>query len=133
MKHNEQTQFDMVKKFHEIYGCNINEIPKLPNKSERELRKKLLKEEYEEYLDGEENNNIVEISDALADMLYIIYGTAVSYGIPINKIFQEVHESNLSKCDENGNPIIREDGKILKGKNYFTPKIEKILKDHNCE
>ena len=118
-----------VKKFHEIYKCNIGSLPMLPSKDERDLRISLLDEEFNEYLVAESKNDIVEISDALGDMLYIIYGTAISYGIPINEIFNEIHDSNLSKLDISGNPILRDDGKILKGPNYFKPDIKKILEE----
>jgi predicted HAD superfamily Cof-like phosphohydrolase len=118
-----------VHDFHTIYKCNISNTPGFPNQNERELRKNLLMEEYKEYTDAEESNNFVEVCDALADMLYIIYGTAVSYGIPIDEIFQEVHNSNLSKLGEDGKPIYREDGKVQKGPNFFKPDICKILKE----
>lgn len=124
------TQLSKVKQFHETYGANISESPKLPGHTERSLRINLLSEEFQEYLDGEQNNDLVEISDALGDMLYIIYGTCVSYGIPINEIFDEIHASNMSKLGEDGKPIYREDGKVLKGPNYFKPNISKILESH---
>ena len=124
------TQFDMVHEFHRIYDCNVASKPELPSKDERALRISLLKEEYNEYIQGEKNNDIVEIADALADMLYIINGTCVSYGIPIDRIFAEVHASNMSKLDENGQVIRREDGKVLKGPNYFKPRIQEIIENH---
>lgn len=124
------TQFEMVDEFHRVYDCNIGNEPKLPNKDERALRISLLKEEYNEYIMGEKHDDIVEIADALADMLYIINGTCVSYGIPIDKIFAEVHASNMSKLDENGKVIRREDGKVLKGPNYFKPRIKEIMENH---
>lgn len=124
------TQFDMVHEFHRVYDCNISNQPKLPNRDERALRIRLLQEEYNEYIQAEKNNDIVEIADALADMLYIINGTCVSYGIPIDQIFAEVHASNMSKLDENGKVIRREDGKVLKGPNYFKPKIKEIMENH---
>jgi predicted HAD superfamily Cof-like phosphohydrolase len=127
------TQYHKVKQFHEIYNCNIGSRPVFPCDDERELRKKLLKEEFDEYLRAEEDNDLVEVADALGDMLYIIYGTAVSYGLPINDIFDEIHNSNLSKLDENGNPIRREDGKILKGPNYFKPDISSIINQNRKE
>jgi len=121
------TNHEMVLEFHNTYNCNINERPALPDETERTLRIKLLKEEFEEYLSGEQNNDLTEISDALGDMLYIIYGTAISYGIPIDAIFTEIHNSNMSKLGEDGKPIYREDGKVMKGPNYFKPNIEGIL------
>lgn len=122
-----KTNYEMVEEFHKTFGANVGEKPELPNEQERELRKKLLTEEFNEYLEGEHNNDIVEISDALGDMMYIIYGTAVSYGLPIDEIFQEIHSSNMSKLDENGKPIYREDGKVLKSNLYFKPNIKKII------
>lgn len=121
------SKYDMVKEFHNIYGSYISKESKFPSQKVRELRKNLLDEEYNEYLKAEETNNYIEVCDALGDMLYIIYGTALSYGIPIDEVFEEIHKSNMSKLDENGNPIYREDGKILKGKNYFRPNIAKII------
>lgn len=121
------TNNEMVRQFQEIFGANIGNKVELPNEEERTLRIKLLKEEFDEYLEGENNNDIVEIADALGDMMYIIYGTAISYGIPLDDIFKEIHDSNMSKLDENGNPIRREDGKILKGESYFKPDIKRIL------
>lgn len=117
-----------VKEFQKAFNSNVGIASELPDSSERELRIKLLKEEFEEYIDGENNNDLVEIADALGDMLYIIYGTAVSYGIPLEEIFDEIHRSNMSKLGEDGNPIFREDGKVLKGPNYFKPDISKYLK-----
>ena len=120
-------KMQMVTEFHSVNEAHIGKSPCLPADNERELRKRLLQEEFEEYLTGENNNDIVEIADALGDMLYIIYGTAVSYGIPIEQVFEEIHRSNMSKLGEDGLPIRRADGKILKGPNYFRPDIHKIL------
>ena len=121
------SNFKKVKEFHEKFQIAIPAKAGLPDNDTRELRKRLLNEEYQEYLLGEANNDLVEISDALADMLYIIYGTADAYGIPIDDIFAEVHDSNMSKLGLDGKPIRREDGKILKGPNYFKPNIGKFL------
>ena len=118
---------DMVQDFHSAFGANIGTKPILPDENERELRIKLLREEWEEYLEGETNDDIVEIADALGDMLYIIYGTCVSYGLPIDEIFKEIHDSNMSKLGEDGLPIRREDGKVLKGPNFFQPKLKEII------
>lgn len=117
----------MVAKFHEVYGTYMQDNPDFPNQNVRDLRIKLLQEEFDEYLLAEKDDHFIEVCDALGDMLYIIYGTCVSYGIPINEIFQEIHNSNMSKLDENGKPIVREDGKILKGPNYFKTDIKGII------
>ncbi|RYF06923.1 MAG: hypothetical protein EOO77_26315 [Oxalobacteraceae bacterium] len=100
----------------------------------RKLRSDLLEEEFNEYLDGEKNNDLVEIADALADIIYIAYGTGVSYGLPMDEIFDEVHRSNMSKLGEDGRPVYREDGKVVKGPNYSKPDIhaivERLIREH---
>jgi predicted HAD superfamily Cof-like phosphohydrolase len=122
--------FNSVKQFHETYGANISTNPAFPSAEERNLRIALLQEEFNEYLEAERDNDFIEVCDALGDMLYIIFGTAVSYGIPINEIFAEIHASNMSKLAEDGTVIRREDGKVLKGPNYFKPDIKKIVDAH---
>jgi len=91
------------------------------------LRRKLLKEEVEEYFEGEDKDDLENVAKELADIIYIVCGTAVSYGIPLDRVFDEVHRSNLSKLGDDGKPLRREDGKILKGPNYSPPNIKKIL------
>ena len=118
---------DALREFHEAFDLTRSEVPGLPSKDIRDLRINLLKEEWEEYLEGEATDDLIEIADALADMVYIAYGTAVAYGIRLDKVFEEVHSSNMSKLDANGKPIYREDGKVLKGPNYSPPNIETIL------
>ena len=122
------THTEMVAEFHKIYSVLISDKPQLPTQETRDLRISLLKEEFNEYLFGEYNDDLVEIADALGDMLYIIHGTAVSYGIPLDEVFTEIHRSNKSKLGEDGKPIYREDGKVLKGPNFFRPDVAGILK-----
>lgn len=117
---------DMVEEFHKAYNLPIRYEPELPGSDERTLRRTLLSEEYWEYVEAEDKNNIVGIADALADMIYIIHGTAIVYGIPLDAVFEEVHKSNMSKLEE-GKPLYRSDGKVLKGSNFQEPKIEEIL------
>jgi predicted HAD superfamily Cof-like phosphohydrolase len=124
---NELSPFQKVLDFTTTYGQLVADKPSLPSATLRKLRKNLIKEEYQEYIDGEKNNDLVAIADALADMIYIIVGTAITYGIPLYDVFNEVHDSNMSKLDDEGKPIYREDGKILKGPNYFPPRIKEIL------
>lgn len=95
------------------------------------LRHELMREENEEYLEACSEGNMVEIADALGDMLYILCGTILEHGMQdkIEEVFEEIQRSNMSKLDENGKPIFREDGKILKGPNYFKPNIYSILND----
>jgi predicted HAD superfamily Cof-like phosphohydrolase len=115
-----------VKDFHQAFGQRVGETPELPSKDERELRRKLLAEEYTEYVVAEYNNDIVEIADALADIIYIAAGTAVSYGIPLDRIFTEVHRSNMAKLVD-GKVIRRSDGKVQKPEGWTPPNIKNIL------
>jgi len=119
-----------VKEFHEVFKIGNREIPEV-NVSEPEymLRYNLLKEENEEYLEACKSGNLVEVADALGDQLYIIFGTILRHGLhhKIEEVFDEIHRSNMSKLDEKGEPIFREDGKIMKSSNYFKPDIQKVL------
>ena len=123
-------QINHVKLFHESFGIENKTRPS-SNLSEKvySLRYNLMKEENDEYLDACEKGDMVEIADALGDMMYILCGTILSHGLQgkIEEIFEEIQRSNMSKLDENGKPIYREDGKILKSKKYFKPNISKIL------
>jgi predicted HAD superfamily Cof-like phosphohydrolase len=122
-------QLDLVKEFHEKFLVEQSEEPTLIPENDFLLRKKLMDEENKEYEEACWNGNIIEIADALGDQLYILCGTILKHGLQykIVEIFDEIQRSNMSKLDENGNPIFREDGKILKGKNYNPPNLEKIL------
>lgn len=121
-------QIDDVKKFHESFGITNNDVPTL-NKESFMLRFNLMKEENEEYLEAANNNDMVEVADALGDMLYILCGTIIEHGMQhkIDEVFSEIQNSNMSKLGDDGNPIYREDGKVLKGPNYFKPNIKRIL------
>jgi predicted HAD superfamily Cof-like phosphohydrolase len=120
-----------VEKFHSAFGLGIASKPKaFLDEKKLKLRFDLLAEENEEYFEAAMKNDLVEVADALGDMLYIICGTILEHGMQhkIEEIFNEIQRSNMSKLGENGKPIYREDGKVLKGPNYFKPDIEKILK-----
>ncbi len=123
-------QIDHVAKFHNVFqiGNELEPIA-LVGESTYNLRYNLMKEENDEYLDACKNGDLVEIADALGDQLYILCGTILKHGLQnkIEEVFDEIQKSNMSKLDSNGNPIFREDGKILKGENYFKPNIQKIL------
>ena len=126
-----QKQLNAVKIFHETYGLGVsNEMKANLGKLKNELRFNLMKEENEEYLEAVENNDIVEIADALGDMLYILCGTILEHGLQhkIEEVFDEIQRSNMSKLGEDGKPIYREDGKVMKGPNYFKPNFSEILK-----
>lgn len=125
-----QKQLNAVKLFHETYGLGVsNEMKADLGKLKNELRFNLMKEENEEYLEAVKNNDIVEIADALGDMLYILCGTILEHGLQdkIEAVFDEIQRSNMSKLGIDGKPVYREDGKVLKGPNYFKPNFEKIL------
>ena len=126
-----QKQLNAVKLFHETYGLGVStELKADLGKLKNELRFNLMKEENEEYLEAVENNDIVEIADALGDMLYILCGTILEHGLQhkIEEVFDEIQRSNMSKLGEDGKPIYREDGKVMKGPNYFKPNFSAILK-----
>ncbi len=121
-----------VKEFHDAFGIENAYQPKAEiGESQITLRHKLMKEENEEYLEAAENGNLVEIADALGDQLYILCGTILKHGLQdkIVEVFQEIHRSNMSKLDENGKPIYREDGKVMKSDLYFKPDISYIIEE----
>ncbi len=121
----------MVLEFHRVMGLGVSNRPKLPENSIRELRLKLLDEEYiKEYLPAEADNDLVEIADALADMVYVIFGTAIEYGIPLNEVITEVHRSNMTKVSPSGLVLRRQDGKVLKPETYSPPDIKGILESN---
>ena len=124
-------RIEAVKQFHDAFGLGIKEAPQADlGKAKNLLRFNLMKEENEEYLEAANNNDLVEVADALGDMLYILCGTIIEHGMQhkIEEVFEEIQESNMSKLGADGKPIYREDGKVLKGPNYFKPDIKKILK-----
>ena len=123
-------KIDAVALFHETFKIgNANEITLVDEKTYN-LRHALIKEENDEYLEACKNEDIVEIADALGDMLYILCGTIIEHGLQdkIEAVFNEIQRSNMSKLGEDGKPIYREDGKVMKGPNYFKPNFEEILK-----
>lgn len=125
-----QKQIDSVKIFHTAFKIGHSEIPIADlGESKHTLRYNLMKEENEEYLEAVQNNDLVEIADALGDMMYILCGTIIEHGLQhkIEAVFDEIQRSNMSKLDEDGNPIYREDGKVMKGPNYFKPNFSQIL------
>jgi len=124
-------QLDSVKQFHSSFGLGISEAPKATlGQNVDLLRFNLMKEENEEYLEATKNNDLTEVADALGDMLYILCGTIIEHGLQykIEEVFDEIQRSNMSKLGANGLPVYREDGKVLKGPNYFKPDFTEILK-----
>ena len=119
-----------VKEFHKAFKLDYLDKPKADlGIDKNKLRFNLMKEENEEYFEAANNNDMVEVADALGDMLYILCGTIIEHGMQhkIDEIFSEIQNSNMSKLGADGNPIYREDGKVLKGPNYFKPDIKGIL------
>jgi predicted HAD superfamily Cof-like phosphohydrolase len=126
-----QKQLHAVKEFHTAFAIGHGEHPRADlGETKKMLRFNLMKEENEEYLEAVQNNDLIEIADALGDMLYILCGTIIEHGLQhkIEEVFDEIQRSNMSKLGEDGNPIYREDGKVMKGPNYFKPDFSKILR-----
>ena len=126
-------KINKVKQFHEVFLIGNEEKPKaVIDESIFLLRHRLMHEENQEYLDACKNGDLVEIADALGDMLYIWCGTVLKHGMQevIGDIFDEIQKSKMSKLDKNNMPIFREDGKVMKGDNYFKPDIKSILLKH---
>ncbi|MFC4720833.1 hypothetical protein ACFO5O_00760 [Geojedonia litorea] len=123
-------KIEAVKAFHTAFKIGHRDTPKADLGFEKnELRFNLMREENEEYLEAANNNDLVEVADALGDMLYILCGTIIEHGLQykIEEVFEEIQRSNMSKLGDDGEPIYREDGKVLKGPNYFKPNIKTIL------
>lgn len=123
-------KINSVKEFHEVFKIGSRETPEgAISEAEYLLRHKLMQEENDEYLEACKRGDLVEIADALGDKMYILFGSILKHGLQdkIEEIFDEIHRSNMSKLDENGRPIFREDGKILKSNRYFKPDIRKVL------
>ena len=125
-----RNQLKSVKIFHEAFGVKISNKPTLElSKDILKLRHSLMEEENNEYLKAVEEKNLIEVADALGDMLYILCGTILTHGFQnlIEDIFDEIQSSNMSKLGDDGKPIYRNDGKVLKGPNYKKPNIKKII------
>ncbi|MFX0558104.1 hypothetical protein ACOCEA_14985 [Maribacter sp. CXY002] len=125
-----KSKINAVQQFHESFGLGVSHEMKANLGDEKNLlRYNLMDEENQEYLEAANNNDLVEVADALGDMLYILCGTILEHGMQykIEEVFNEIQRSNMSKLGEDGKPIYREDGKVLKGPNYFKPDIANIL------
>lgn len=125
-----KNKINAVLEFHKAFGLDYELTPTAYlGEPKNLLRYKLMREENEEYLEAANNNDLIEVADALGDMLYILCGTIIEHGLQhkIEEVFEEIQRSNMSKLGSDGNPIYREDGKVLKGPNYFKPDIASIL------
>lgn len=116
-----------VKEFHEKFGCTISEYPSLHDTRERELRYELLREEMEELRLALDSRDIVEVADALGDILYVTLGAGVTFGLDMEKIFTEIHRSNMTKVWPDGSVQVREDGKIMKPDTYQAPDLATVI------
>jgi predicted HAD superfamily Cof-like phosphohydrolase len=121
------SNFEKVVEFMKIMRQSTPEMPTIAPEGIESLRVSLIREEFNELQEGIRKKDLVEIADALADLLYVVYGTAAAYGIDIDACFAEVHRSNMSKLGEDGQPIFREDGKVLKSSKYTPPQLGPIL------
>jgi predicted HAD superfamily Cof-like phosphohydrolase len=121
------TNFDRVKDFMDTFGQEVKTSPAFPDETTVDLRLELIREEFNELQDAIEASDLVEVADALTDLLYVIYGAGAAFGIDLDACFEEVHESNMSKLMPDGTVQRREDGKVMKGPNYFQPNLKKVL------
>ena len=125
-----KNKIEAVKAFHKAFNIGYRSTPKADlGPAKNKLRFDLMKEENQEYFEAAQSNDLVEVADALGDMLYILCGTIIEHGMQdkIEAVFNEIQRSNMSKLGANGQPIYREDGKVLKGPHYFKPHIKSIL------
>ena len=121
------TNFESVRKFMETFGQEIRQKASFPNDKIISLRYDLIKEELDEFREAIEQKDIKEVADALTDILYVTYGAGHAFGINLDKCFEEVQNSNMSKLDYNGKPIYDNKGKVMKGPNYFKPNLNKFV------
>ena len=121
------TNFDKVGIFMKTFGQEVKNQPAFSSEKINNLRYDLIKEELAELKDAMEKKDLLEVADALTDILYVTYGAGHAFGIDLDKCFEEVQNSNMSKLDENGKPIYNEFGKVMKGPNYFKPNLSKFL------
>ena len=122
------TNFDSVKKFMETFGQEVKTKPEFPSEKIVKLRYGLIKEELDEFEQALKDKNLEEVADSLTDILYVAYGAGHAFGIDLDKCFDEVQKSNMSKLGTNGEPIYNEDGKVMKGPKYFKPNFSKFVK-----
>ena len=121
------SNFSKVGIFMKTFGQEVKTKPSFSTDKINKLRIDLIKEELEELTDAMHNKNLLEVADALTDILYVTYGAGHAFGIDLDKCFDEVQNSNMSKLDENGKPIYNESGKVMKGSNYFKPDLSKYV------
>ena len=121
------SNFEDVKTFMKTFGQMVRTKPQFPDKKTMRLRLDLIREELNELEQAMKTRNLKEVADALTDILYVTYGAGHAFGIDLDKCFEEVQNSNMSKLDKNGKPIYNEAGKVMKGPNYFKPNLSKFI------
>ena len=121
------SNFNKVGTFMKTFGQEVKTNPSFSSDKINKLRVDLIKEELDELQEAMKNNDLLEVADALTDILYVTYGAGHAFGIDLDKCFDEVQNSNMSKLDENGEPIFNESGKVMKGPNYFKPNLSKFV------
>ena len=121
------SNFSKVGIFMKTFGQDVKNKPSFSSDKINKLRIDLIKEELNELQEAMKNNDLLEVADALTDILYVTYGAGHAFGIDLDKCFNEVQSSNMSKLDENGTPIYNESGKVMKGSNYFKPNLSKFV------
>ena len=121
------TNFNDVKKFMETFGQEVKSKPEFPSDKIVKLRYDLIKEELDEFAEAIKTKNLTEVADSLTDILYVTYGAGIAFGIDLDKCFNEVQRSNMSKLGKDGKPIYNEFGKVMKGPNYFQPNLKKFV------
>ena len=122
------SNFNKVKTFMETFGQEVKNRPSFSSKKINNLRYELIREELDEFKEALKNKDILEVADALTDILYVTYGAGHAFGIDLDKCFEEVQQSNMSKLDEKGKPIYNKSGKVMKGPSYFKPDLTKFVK-----
>ena len=122
------TNFNDVKKFMETFGQEVKKKPEFPSEKIVKLRYDLIKEELDEFEEAIKSKNLTEVADSLTDILYVTYGAGIAFGIDLDKCFDEVQRSNMSKLGKDGKPIYNDKGKVMKGPNYFQPDLSKFIK-----
>ena len=121
------SNFTKVGTFMKTFGQEVKDKPEFSTDKINKLRINLIKEELDELTEAMKNNDLLEVADALTDILYVTYGAGHAFGIDLDKCFEEVQNSNMSKLDEKGKPIYNESGKVMKGPNYFKPDLSKFV------
>ena len=118
---------ELMKEWHQKFDVPMKTAPEFPTKNRAELRYNLIKEEVKEFKKALNDGNIIEVADALGDLLYVTFGAGIEFGLPMDALFEEIHRSNMTKLWPDGKPVKRADGKILKPKTYSPPNLKKVL------